>query len=338
MIIGLTDDIQPRLTRLGKLRKGGEKTSSGFGPDLDHFRFTSDRPEIVAAFEHAFGKEARSVLVYTFAETTEQVFSTWCEIWDKSGLVHRCDGQTMSVWRDGDKYQRGSKPCAGGHDKGDPRNDAVGRLEVVVPELIEAGFVGTVTMETHSLNDIVAIAASLEYVRVQRHTLEGAAFNLRRVKDNISVPGWGDRKGQRSRADKWLVKLEPVAEFALRQLAQVSEFLLEAPRNVDNETGEIVPPAAPAPTEWTHPNHKDAPDDGWSVETAGAILSPKGARLGSLTPEQLDIIIERGKGKMQSASVYLRAYLKVREDLQTLPERMTPEEIPMGGINADAPF
>ena len=98
------------------------------------------------------------------------------------------------------------------------------------------------------------------------------------------------------------------------------------------------PTPPPAPSEWTHPNHKDAPDDGWSVETAGAILSPKGARLGSLTPEQLDIIIERGKGKMQSASVYLRAYLKVREDLQTLPERMTPEEIPMGGINADAPF
>jgi hypothetical protein len=318
VIIGLTDDIQPRLTRLGKLRKGGDKTTNGFGPDLDHFRFTSDRPEIVTAFERAFGKAPRSVLVYTFAENTEQVFSTWCEIWDKSGLVHRCDGQTMSVWRNGDKYERGAKPCAGGHDKGYPRNDAVGRLEVVVPELIEAGFVGTVTMETHSLNDIISISSSLEYVRVQRKTLAGAAFNLRRVSENISVPGWGDRKGQRNRADKWLVKLDPVAEFALRQLAQVSEFLIEAPRQVDGETGEITPPSQ---VEGTHTAPKDAPDDGWTwtVESAGAILTPRGARLGTLTPEQLELLIERGHGKMQSAAVYLRAYLQVRETLPTLP-------------------
>jgi len=348
-IIGLTDDVQPRLTRLGKLRKGGEKTASGFGADLDHFRFTSDRPEIEAAFEHAFGKEPRSVLVYTFSESTEQVFSTWCEIWDKSGLVHRCDGQTMSIWRNGDKYARGVKPCAGGHDKNDPRNDVVGRLEVVVPELIEAGFVGTVTMETHSLNDIVAIAASLEYVRVQRRTLAGAAFNLRRVKENISVPGWGDRKGQRSRADKWLVKLEPVAEFALRQLAQVSEFLIEAPRNVDSETGEIIPRLNDAyqvgvrdgATGFATPNNEPAkPADVWSAETAGAILTPKGARLGSLTPEQLDIIVERGKGQMQSAAVYLRAYLQVRETLPTL-HVSTAEAVTSAAaqeVDNDAPF
>ena len=40
-IKNLTDQVQPRFGMLGKLRKGGEKTPSGFGPALDHWRFTS---------------------------------------------------------------------------------------------------------------------------------------------------------------------------------------------------------------------------------------------------------------------------------------------------------
>jgi len=319
-IIGLTDEIQPRLTRLGKLRKGGEKTPKGFGPDLDHFRFTSDRADVVAAFERAFGTEPRSILVYTFAEHTGQVFSTWCEVWDKSGLVHRCNGQTMSIWREGDKYKRGSQPCAGGHN-GNPRNDAVGRLEVIVPELIEAGFVGTVTMETHSLNDIVAISSSLEYVRNMRGNLSGAAFNLRRVKETISVPGWGNRAGQRSRADKWLVKLEPVAEWAQRQLAQVSEFALLESQIIDGETGEIVtqsattyaPPAAqakPMTDDSTQPNNGNTE---WTVESALAVTTARGTRLGDCSPEQLDLLIDKARGKIQSAAKFLREYLAAHE-------------------------
>jgi hypothetical protein len=74
-------------------------------------------------------------------------------------------------------------------------------------------------------------------------------------------------------------------------------------------------PTPPAPK----PAPASAPDDGWTVESAGAVLTPKGARLGSLTPEQLEIIIEKGKGKMQSAAVYLRAYMQIRESMPTLP-------------------
>ena len=109
---------------------------------------------------------------------------------------------------------------------------------------------------------------------------------------------------------------------------------------VDSNTGEILPrlndayqvgvrdgatgfatPNEPAKntSEWTHPAPKDAPDDGWSVETAGTILTPRGARLGTLTPEQLEVLINKGHGKMQSAAGYLRDYLKVRETLPTLP-------------------
>ena len=58
-IKGLTTraDITPRFRTLGKLRKGGEKTAKGYGPDLDHFRFTSDDATIVDAFMDVYGEE-----------------------------------------------------------------------------------------------------------------------------------------------------------------------------------------------------------------------------------------------------------------------------------------
>lgn len=91
-------------------------------------------------------------------------------------------------------------------------------------------------------------------------------------------------------------------------------------------TNQKAAPKKPAPAQWTHPADPNTPDDGWSVDTAGAITTRRGSRLGGLTPEQLEILIEKETGEIQSAAVYLRAYLQVRE---------TP---PTGGINADEPF
>ncbi len=221
-IKNFTDSIQPRFPRLGKLKKGGEKINGQYGPDLDHFRFTSDREEIVEAFRNAYGEAPRSIQVYLPYATPQEAFSTWCEIWNASGLVHRCDGETMTIWLENGKYVRGSKPCPGGHEGNDPLNDAVGRLEMIIPELVEAGYVGYVTLETHAKNDILGILAVLEKVYESRAGnplgLRGILFNLRRVQESISVPGWGERKGQRSRTNKWLVKLEPAADWVRLQL------------------------------------------------------------------------------------------------------------------------
>lgn len=231
----LTDNIQKRLPRLGKIRKGGEKVNDGYGPDLDHFRFASDRWEIVDTFVESFGKEPRIIPCYLPYPNPQQAFPVWAEIWNASGLVHRCDGETMTRWLDKDKYVDGSRPCPGGHAKGDYLNDAVGRLDIIIPELVEAGWVGYVTLETHSKNDIVAILSTLEAVFNERREnplgLKGILFNLRRVKENISIPGYGKRAGQRSRADKWLVKLEPAAEWIRLQIemAHAAQFAGELP-------------------------------------------------------------------------------------------------------------
>jgi hypothetical protein len=243
-IKGMTDNVVPRFPRLGKLRKGGErikKVKNGreyftFGKDLDHFRFTSEHgnQDIAAVFRSAFGDAPRVVQVYLPYKTPAENFPTWCEIWDASGLVHRCDGETMTLWREGPKLVSGTKPCAGGHKDGDYRNDAVGRLSVIIPELIEAGHVGYVVMETHGKNDCANITSVLQavYDTTPRQDLRGIAFNLRRSLENISVPGWGERSEQRSRADKWLVRIEPVADWTRLALeaAKQSALQLQEPR------------------------------------------------------------------------------------------------------------
>lgn len=250
-IVGLTDNIVPRFRRLGKLRKGGEKTDKGYGPDLDHFRFTSDQPEIVEAFHLAYGAEPRLIRIYIPYKHVNDAFPTCCEVWGASGLMHRCDGQTMSLWREGSKFLRGEKPCPGGHEKDDPKSDAVGRLEFIIPELVQAGYVGHVTLETHSINDILAISSALQAVYEAGQDLRGVEFTLRRVKEKIGVPGWGDRKNDRARTDKWLVKIEPTADWVKVQLeaSRAEALSLPAPvvsTTVDGLTGEIITQPAPS--------------------------------------------------------------------------------------------
>lgn len=236
MIKGLTDNVIPRFPRLGKLRKGGEKNAKGgYGPDLDHFRFTSENPAIVQAFHEAYGTQPVALHVYLPYPQVDMNFATWKEQWNAGGLVHRCDGETCQIWRTPDgKYSQQPKPCPGGCKE-------VGRLEVILPELITAGFVGYVTLETHSLHDLMNITAILEAVRQsvqdRPNGLQGIEFVLRRKKERISTP---DGKGGRASREKWLVNIEPVPSWAQTYLAMASSTLvIEAPR-VDMLTGEIL--------------------------------------------------------------------------------------------------
>lgn len=235
-IKGLTDNVTPRFPRLGKLRKGGEKNAKGqYGPDLDYFRFTSDNPAIVQAFQDAYGEKPVALHVYLPYPGVDTNFATWKEQWAAGGLVHRCDGETCQIWRtSAGTYSQQPKPCPGGCDE-------VGRLTVILPELITAGFVGYVTLETHSLHDLMNITATLEAVRQSAQDrpngLQGIEFVLRRKKERISTP---DGKGGRASREKWLVSIEPVPSWAQTYLAMASSTLaIEAPR-VDMLTGEVM--------------------------------------------------------------------------------------------------
>lgn len=221
-IVGLTDAVQPRLPDLGVLRKGGAKRMGRngkeiFGEDLSFFRMTSDRPEVEKVFIERYGAQPASLRVYLQGETIEQNWSAWKEDWQAGGLIHRCDGKTCTIYLDkasGKYIKNDPKPCPGNCKE-------VGRLRLILPELWAAGHVGLVTLLTHSLHDIMHIQSVLEAVyqaRVDsrsRGGLTGVEFTLSRRQEEISTPG---EDGKRVMRKKWLVKLEPSADWVSLQL------------------------------------------------------------------------------------------------------------------------
>ncbi|MDP2662225.1 MAG: hypothetical protein Q8R28_15980 [Dehalococcoidia bacterium] len=259
-IKGLTDNVQAAFPRIGKLRKGSpaERDEQGnvkrMGKDLDHFRFTSERPEVAGAFAEAYGDSPALVNVYLPYADAERNFSSWKERWSAGGLVHRCDGETMTLWLGSDgKHRKDPKACDGGCDE-------VGRLSLIIPELVRAGYVGYVTLETHGINDLLSIQASLLAAAEARvgepHGLRGIQWTLRRVKEKISTPMPG---GKRARRDKWLVKLEPTSNWVQLQLdaarnramkalpapkadaeRMASENQVTEEDDIDRETGEFL--------------------------------------------------------------------------------------------------
>lgn len=262
-IVGLTDNIVPRYPRLGKLRKGGEKTANGYGPDLDHFRFVSPYPEVAKAFNELYPGKPDAIKIFIPHDTVEDAFSTTCEVWNKTGMVHRCNGQVMSIWREGAKYVKGTKPCMGGHRDGDPLRDALGRLEFIIPGLVAKGFVGYVTLETHSIHDILNLSSVIAAVYKSQGTVAGVEFTLRRVKENISTPGWGDRANDRSRVDKWLVRLEPSSKWVKAQLDHDTDLALRAPAVVQPQLAGHA--AAPLPALTAPAAYEDLPEVSESV-------------------------------------------------------------------------
>ncbi len=237
----LTDNVAPAFPRIGKLRKGGEsveranangKTYNTYGPELNYWRFTSDKPEIVKAFTEAYGGQPAELDVYLPFKAIDDNWSTWQEEWAAGGLVHRCDGETCVTWlRPDGTYSHDPKPCPG-------KCTPVGRLSVILPGLIRRGYVGSVTMETHSINDILSIQACVLAIVEARGTedLRGVGFILRRVEQAISTPG---KDGKRVRRNKWLVKLEPAAEWVTAQLEAARTTALALPAGISvNDSDE----------------------------------------------------------------------------------------------------
>ena len=256
-IIGMTDDnAVPQFPRIGKLRKGAPKPTSSNAPgkDLSYFRFTSDNPRVEAAFKEAYGGEPQELSVYLPFASIDDCFPTWREHWT-TVLQHRCDGEVCTRWlQDNGQYCEEPVPCPGGCTQ-------VGRLNVILPELLRAGYMGLVTLETHSIHDIVNIHKTL-LATIQANpdkVLTGVGFWLRRVQQEISTPG---KDGKRARRKKWMVVLQPVAAWVLAQI-EATDILLQIEggengednevldaETVESNTGEIIENAAepqPAP-------------------------------------------------------------------------------------------
>jgi hypothetical protein len=232
--------------RIGKLRKGATKPNDKQpGKDLEHFRFDSDDPYAVERFEAAYGKEPRQINIYLPYETVEENFQTWQESYVAGGLKHRCDGETCVIWQKPDgTYSQEPTPCPGGCKE-------VGRLSVIIPELARLAYV---TVETHSINDILHLTNNLQAALALRGSLAGIPFVLSRRPQEISTPG---KDGKRARYTKYMLFLEPHPDWVRVQLATMRHNALTiaagvmalpehrqltAGQIIDMGTGEIIEP------------------------------------------------------------------------------------------------
>ena len=283
-IKGLTrrEDVLPRFTRLGKVRKGMiVPTSTGKTKpvDLDYLRFVGEGPharDLEAVWKNSYGEKSTMIFLYLPYAGIEENWTTWQEEWaEKQGLIHRCDGEIMVQWldpisltytRDYDQAQR--KPCpyhSGEKQRTDkkPGCQEVGRLAMILPPFLEAGYAGYVTLEIGSVNDLANITASLldaegKARAAHRATgLQGIEFCLSRRPETISVRFTGsDGKVTKTTAEKWMLHLDPSREWLQAQIGTMSQLALGntlRPAIIDVPASEL--PALPMPE-----GPEDAPD------------------------------------------------------------------------------
>jgi len=221
-IKGMTNQA-PSFPEIGQLRKGSKKRKSKsgkeiWGADLDHFRFTSEIPEVARAFEAVYDGEPRLINVLLPFRTTDENWEAWQEEYRAGGLVHRCDGDTMVLWQKEDgSYSNEPKRCpyAAGRERTtkEPGCKPTARLKVVIPELRRLAYVTVLTNSTHDIRNLDAQLRALETLR---QDLRGIPLQLRRAAKTISTPK-GD--GTRIRRQKWLLSIEAAPNWVSLQLA-----------------------------------------------------------------------------------------------------------------------
>lgn len=228
--------------RIGKLRKGDVKNPKSPGKDLDYFRFDSDDELANEKFQDVYGDKPDTILVYLPCKTRLENFDSWQEAYLAGGLQHRCDGETCVIWLDPTtgKYSQEPKICPGGCKE-------VGRLNVIIPALERFAYV---TVETHSINDILTLEGNLDSVFDITGTLQGIPFMLKRRNRKISTPD--PKSNKRISRVKSLLLIEVEETWAaLRFTAMQRNALTMAADNtkmltaddyrvVDVKTGEIT--------------------------------------------------------------------------------------------------
>lgn len=272
-ILGVStrDDVDPRFRSLGKLKKGAPKREGL--RDLEYFRFAprDNDAALLKAFADAYDEEPTSLQpIYLPHATMEENFSSWRELYGQNGLCKvRCNGSEWVDWIDGNAHRHGLKPC----DKEfkDTANRCpdcplkpVGRLEIILPELWYAGYIGLVTVETHSWNDIATIAGKL----VQWEPLQGRPFILWREDTRIGVP----IKDKRAAVEKSLIKLELTDERLIEMLEQSQKRAELVDSNPIPTDGPDWDEYADLETELAEPLDVDTVDEITAEDLSGGVM------------------------------------------------------------------
>lgn len=237
---------------IGKLRKGGAKQTNAkgkevMGRDLDHFRFVTDDPDAANAFAVYYGAEPKIIKCFLPYATADENFQAWLEEYRAGGLVKRCDGETCVFHRDAQgRAITVPTPCT--KQCGCKQ---VGRLAIIVPQLVRLAYV---TVETHSVYDIIQLTENLHAAQALRGDLRGIPFILSRREREISTP---TDTGGRARRKKWLLFIEPDPEWVSRQLESMRIAALPV-------IGDLPALAAPAPRMLVDRGTGEIIDAGWN--------------------------------------------------------------------------
>lgn len=247
------------LPRLAKLKKGAPKTESGFGADLDHFRIAFEAPynqdpTNLSVWAQLYGEKPTVFNnVFLLGQTTDEVFSAWYENYGAGAVLKtRCDGETKarSYNEQTARWTDTPSPCTC-----DPENRTckqVGRLNFIPYDFVRAtGHLGYITLETHSLYDIIALTNHVTDIFRLFGTVTGVPFVLGRA-DRLVSTRYGNKRRQ---ATKSLVYLHPARQFAAEQLAGV---ITQAPQ-LGGQQAALPASTTPAPTTTT-------PEPRWTPE------------------------------------------------------------------------
>lgn len=151
----------PTLLKLSKGEMQGNRPV-----DLDYFRARDFlNADVQKAFESLYGeKPVQFSNVGLLGNTLDTIAPNWLEEWGKSsGLVKRCDGETMQVWRDKDgAMQSEPMPCACAL-AGKVTCKPTMYLSLILPDLINAsGYLGIVRLTLHSTRELSHILTVLQ--------------------------------------------------------------------------------------------------------------------------------------------------------------------------------
>lgn len=260
-IIGLTDRDMD-FPEIGRIRKG-KKVKNAEGKehpvDLRYFRFDLDAAETdaIRTINTIYGAEPTEIRVYLPFNEIERFWDPYLEAYTAGRMVARTDGKKFIQWIDTDtgsvKVMNGvdangqvvpyNKDMIVGKDyKGNPvRCKPVGRLKVVIPELMRLAYL---TALTSSIHDIVNLSGQLKALHtINGGVIAGIPLTLRRRPKMISKPM---ADGKRARSESWLLSIEADPEWVRAKLMQFKRLALP-------ENGLLLPAPATELPDITEP-------------------------------------------------------------------------------------
>jgi len=255
-------DIQPGrvLPILAEIKKGGRKTTyvengitkTAIGPDLSYFRFVYNEDDSdVARFITGLGSEPRAIpFVFPYAEL-DRNFEPNNDCYKGGILIHRCDalapaGQPARLWKaldpntyhpvvlKGFSLQTGEEAYCNGEpvyrtQKAEYYCSLSARLHIAP---LGIGKPGEFTMVIKSPIDARMLRGQLKTIldemtpEARRGSLMGVPLILKRVLRDI--PYIDEHDGKRKVSSKWMLEIEPDANFARAWLRFATQGVYEA--------------------------------------------------------------------------------------------------------------